>query len=63
MASMLGLGAVGKALGGDEGASSLGLIPALLSRKKRQAASDAGSPAASSTILTDAMARRGSASV
>jgi hypothetical protein len=59
MASMLGMGALGKAMGGDEGASSFGLIPALLSRKKK--AATPGS-AAGSTILTDAMARR-SASV
>lgn len=60
MASLMG-GVVGKAMGGDEGGMAMGLIPALMGRKRRRPAADAASsvaPASGGTILTDAMAKR-----
>lgn len=59
MASMFGMGALGKALGGDDAGPALGVIPslALTARKKKKPVTGPSE----STILTDAVSRRTSA--
>lgn len=61
MASLMGMGLAGQLLGKGDGAMPMGLLPALLNRKKK-AAPSAGAPASSAqgTILTNAMDKRAS---